>query len=178
MRNSTSLVKNLTQLLQAAAEQRGNGGPAATELISDVGHRPALEVAQQQGLRMGVGQAGEGLVGPRSICSLCWACSLGEDCWAASQPSSAQEESARRASSERSRAASRHSRPKLADGVGQGVGEYLPQPGGLLGSSLSAQLVEFLVRLEKRLLNDVRGVEFAAQVRRQVQPGRRARSSR
>ena len=54
----------------------------------------------------------------------------------------------------------------LADRIGQRVGQDYPQPGQMLRIGRTAELISILVRLEHRLLHQVRGIELALNLRR------------
>jgi hypothetical protein len=60
---------------------------------------------------------------------------------------------------------------EVAHGVGQVAREDLPQPRRTFAVTASAKLIAGLVRLQKRLLHDVRGIQFALEARVQVQLG-------
>jgi hypothetical protein len=59
---------------------------------------------------------------------------------------------------------------EVTHGVDQVPRQDLPQPGRPFAVVVPAKLVTCLVRLEQRLLDDVRGIELAPQPRVQVQP--------
>ena len=63
---------------------------------------------------------------------------------------------------------------RVADGIGEGVRQDLPQPRGRFRLVLPAELIQTLVGPEQCLLDHVRRVELAPEPGRQLQPGEQA----
>ena len=107
----------------------------------------------------------------RSIdCSFRWAWWLGEDCSAASQASSREEDSSIDCSIEALDRDVATAPAVVAKCIGQCAGEDLPEPGTQFGARPPAELAKRLTRLQESKLNDIRRVQLSAQGWTELKP--------
>ena len=161
------LLQQGPQLLQAAAQQAGDGRLGASQGRGDVGHRAVAQVVHLDDDALVLRQLGQGAGQAEQL--LLTADPLAGRRLIGGQPRL--DAGRRGVHGLFQRRLHVQLALVLAGGVDQRVGQDAAQPAGLFGLGAAAELAAVLVGLDQRLLDHVRRIELAAQPRVELQPG-------